>query len=255
MRVFAVSDLHVDYEPNRQWVAGLSRQDYKDDILILAGDLSDSLGHIEESLTALATKFKQVLYIPGNHEMWIVRNPDLTNSIVKFLEVFRVAHHSGVSTECLRTHQLTIVPLLGWYDYSFGTPCPDLRNAWMDFRACRWPGHMNEAHVTRFFAAMNEQITLPRTATIISFSHFLPRIDVIDGYVPEQYRYLYPIMGADVLEHQIRQLGASIHVYGHSHVNRRITLDGITYINNAFGYPSEAGMTTKQLLCIYDATV
>jgi len=254
MRVFAVSDLHVDYKPNRQWVAGLSRQDYKDDILILAGDLSDSLDHIEECLTALALRFKRVLYIPGNHEMWILRNSDLTNSIAKFMEVVRVAQRSGASTECLRLHQLTIVPLLGWYDYSFGMPCPRLRDAWMDFRACRWPDHMNEADVTRFFAAMNERIRPPRAANIISFSHFLPRIDLIDGYVPEQYRYLFPIMGADILEQQVREVGAAIHVYGHSHVNRRITLDGITYINNAFGYPSEVAMTTKQLLCIYDAT-
>src|SRR5262249_7967939 len=147
----------------------------------------------------------------------------------------------------------TIVPLLGWYDYSFGAPCDELRDVWMDFRACRWPPHMNERQITQFFAGMNEPLPQSRSAEVISFSHFLPRIDLIAGYAPQRYRYLHPIMGADVLEQQVRRLGASTHVYGHTHVNRRITLDGVAYVNNAFGYPSEAGITAKRLLCIYDA--
>jgi predicted phosphodiesterase len=252
MRVFAVSDLHVDYEPNDQWAKNLSCQDYKDDILILAGDLSDLLGQIEENLNALVMRFKKVLFIPGNHEMWIIRSPEFRNSIAKFLEVCRVVRQSGASMECLCTDALTIVPLLGWYDYSFGEPCDKLRAAWMDFRACRWPSQMNERQTASFFATMNEPLPEPRSATVISFSHFLPRIDLIPDYIPLQYRYLYPVMGTDILERQIRHLGASIHVYGHSHVNHRITLGGVTYVNNAFGYPSEVRTTAKRLLCIYE---
>jgi hypothetical protein len=52
------ADLHVDYEPNGQWVKNLSCQDYKDDILILAGGLSDLLGQIGENLNALVMRFK-----------------------------------------------------------------------------------------------------------------------------------------------------------------------------------------------------
>jgi predicted phosphodiesterase len=252
MRVFAVSDLHVNYESNVHWVAALSRQDYTDDVLILAGDLSDSLGQIEQNLNALAMRFSNVLYVPGNHEMWIVRDPELEDSMAKFAEVCRVARNSGASAECLCTDAVTIVPLLGWYDYSFGAPCDELREAWMDFRACRWPPYMNERQITQFFSGMNEPLPRSQNTEVISFSHFLPRIDLIAGYVPQRYRYLYPIMGADILEQQIRRLGSSIHVYGHSHVNRRINLDGVTYVNNAFGYPSEAGLTAKRLVCIFD---
>jgi predicted phosphodiesterase len=53
------------------------------------------------------------------------------------------------------------------------------------------------------------------------------------------------------LEQQIRLLRSDIHVYGHSHVNRRIEIGGITYINNAFGYPSETRIAAKRLLCIH----
>jgi Icc-related predicted phosphoesterase len=40
MRVFAISDLHVDYADNAKWVAGLSTSQYLDDILVVAGDVS-----------------------------------------------------------------------------------------------------------------------------------------------------------------------------------------------------------------------
>jgi predicted phosphodiesterase len=43
MRVFALSDLHIDYEVNAGWVKSLSSVDYLDDVLILAGDISDKL--------------------------------------------------------------------------------------------------------------------------------------------------------------------------------------------------------------------
>ena len=53
MRVFAISDLHVDYDENDQWVAGLSTADYVDDLLILAGDVSDMPQRLGRTLERL----------------------------------------------------------------------------------------------------------------------------------------------------------------------------------------------------------
>ena len=41
-----------------------------------------------------------------------------------------------------------------------------------------------------------------------------------------------------------------IHVYGHSHVNQVIEIDGIRYMNNAFATPKEARIARKELVCI-----
>ena len=101
------------------------------------------------------------------------------------------------------------------------------------------------------FMTMNLPLTRPANNIVISFSHFLPRIDVMPHYIPVRHRLVYPVLGSDGLEQQIRLLRSDIHVYGHSHVNRRIEIDGITYINNAFGYPSETRLAAKQLLCIH----
>lgn len=39
-----------------------------------------------------------------------------------------------------------------------------------------------------------------------------------------------------------------IHVYGHSHINRNVRIDGIRYINNALGYPQESAIAARRLI-------
>jgi predicted phosphodiesterase len=253
MRVFAISDLHLDYAPNRDWVTQLSRHDYQNDILILAGDISDRLALLTDGFDALARRFSTVLYVPGNHDLWVHRE-DIHDSLEKFEAVCRVAHEQGIRMALYRKEGLAIVPMLGWYDYSFGTPSDYLKGAWADYRACRWPHGYDDGAVTRWFMERNPSASTPELAgatKVITFSHFLPRIDLMPERIPEKHRRLYPILGSIQLDAQIRQLGSCMHVYGHSHVNRHVIVDGITYINNAFGYPSEAHFAARELLLVH----
>jgi predicted phosphodiesterase len=253
MRVFAVSDLHLDYAANREWLAHLSRQEYKQDALILAGDISDKLPLLAEGFKALTDRFLAVLYVPGNHDLWISRD-GMRDSFEKFDAVRDLAIQHGVHVSPYRHGKLVIAPLLGWYDYSFGEPDDFIKGAWVDYRACRWPDGYDDAAVTRFFTERNpiaSSSDVDESDKIITFSHFLPRIDLMPDRIPSRHRKIYPVLGTRILEAQLRQWGASIHVYGHSHVNRHITLDGVTYINNAFGYPAEAHFTGRRLVHIH----
>ena len=74
MRIFAISDIHVDYEMNARWLAGLSMSEYREDVLILAGDVSDSLRRFDWALSLLTARFRRVLYVPGNHDLWVLRD-------------------------------------------------------------------------------------------------------------------------------------------------------------------------------------
>ncbi len=251
MRVFTVSDVHVDYPENLNWLLTLSASEFQDDVLILAGDLTDNLPRLRVCFESVAARFRQVLYVPGNHELWVHRAPELT-SIDKFHLVLEAANDCGVSTELWHEGELAIMPLFSWYDFSFGEPEPKLRRAWGDFRACRWPDQMRPADITQHFLSMNTAIAPADAATLITFSHFLPRIDVMPEQIPQKYRYLYPVLGSHALGDQVTQLSPALHIYGHSHVTRQVTLDGVRYINNAYGYPSEHRLSDKNLLCIYD---
>lgn len=252
MRVFALSDIHVDYDVNAKWVAALSRADYRHDVLILAGDVTDTLSLLGWTLETFASRFRSVLFVPGNHDLWVIREEREKDSLQKFDDVRDVAIASGASMEPFFEDGVSIVPLLSWYDYSFGQPSAELRSIWMDYRACRWPAGFTEQDVTAHFAAINDRQSALVGGTVITCSHFLPRIDLMPDFIPAAQRVVYPVLGTTRLERQLRRLNPSIHVYGHSHVNRQITIDGVSYINNAFGYPSETRIASKSLVCIHE---
>lgn len=248
MRLFALSDIHVDYPDNARWVERLSDVDYRDDILILAGDLTEKSSLLAWCLDRFASKFRQVLFVPGNHDLWVRREPADMCSLRKFEQVMAIAADTGVSTQPYRCDDTLVVPLLGWYDYSFGTPNSDLRMLWMDYRACRWPEGLAPEQVTAHFLGMNPE-ELPEPAQrVVTFSHFLPRIDVLPSFVLQAMSHLNPVLGSSGIERQLRALGADLHVYGHSHINRRVRLDGVTYVNNAFGYPQETAIAAHRLV-------
>ncbi len=252
MRVFALSDIHVDYDVNARWIADLSLTEYQDDVLILAGDVTDMRRLLEWCLFTLAKRFKKVLFVPGNHELWVIREEHQKNSLQKFDDVCAVVESSGASMQAFRERGLSIIPLLSWYDYSFGEPSEELRSMWMDYRACRWPSGFTEKDIAMHFAAFNDKQVTVAGEKVITYSHFLPRIDVMPRFIPSARKLLYPILGSTQLDQQLRKLNATIHVYGHSHVNRQVKIDGVSYINNAFGYPNETRITSKRLICIHE---
>jgi predicted phosphodiesterase len=254
MRIFALSDIHVDYEVNANWIADMSTVDYRDDVLILAGDVTDSLRLLDWCLSTLVARFKKVLFVPGNHDLWVVRDARAKDSLQKFTEVKTVVESNGASMRPFRERGVSIVPLLGWYDYSFGEPSEELKSIWMDYHACRWPNGFGVQEIAAHFTTLNADApsSVPGDK-VITFSHFLPRIDLMPKSVPADKQRLYPVLGSALLEGQLRRFTPSIHVYGHSHLNRKVTIDGVCYINNAFGYPQETWIASKRLLCIHES--
>jgi hypothetical protein len=59
-------------------------------------------------------------------------------------------------------------------------------------------------------------------------------------------------LGTTRLEMQIRRLRSTVHVYGHSHLNRQVQIGGTLYVNNAFGNPAEGHIAAKRLLCLWE---
>ena len=59
MKLYALSDLHVGFEENRQALDSLA--DHPDDWLVLAGDLGETLQHVEVVLRATVPRFARVL--------------------------------------------------------------------------------------------------------------------------------------------------------------------------------------------------
>ena len=231
MRLFATSDLHTDYDENFRWLQELSDTDYLDDALIVAGDISDRLDVIRETLVLLRSKFRQLLYTPGNHELW-VRNTEI-NSLDKLQLVLDLCDELGVAIGPVRFENFWVVPLFSWYDGVFE---PRMKG-WADFRFCKWPA--DTAPLADYFLRLNEPHLRQYDAPVVSFSHFIPRPDL---FPPKEYLridWLADVSLCAGLDEQIRQLNARIHICGHTHTMFDRVIDDVRYVQNAVRYPKE----------------
>ena len=251
MKVWATSDLHIDYDENKKWFYQLSPIQYLDDFLIIAGDISDDLLETESLFQQLSTKFKKVFFLPGNHDLWIHQS-DALDSFEKFRKVLDLASKCGIETEVFDNPEVRIIPLYSWYDFSFGHPSKLIARAWKDFRKCDWGSWGLEA-VTTFFHQYNQPLLPASKVSTISFSHFLPFTSMFPSDIPDFVRALFPVFGSKSLWQQIKEIKPDIHIYGHSHLNRSFQKEGICFLNNAYGYPKEKHICRKRLICIFEA--
>src|SRR5256885_3959841 len=68
MKLLAVSDVHLGHAANRQAFARISCR--PEDWLILAGDVAERFADLEFAFETVVPRFRQVVWVPGNHELW-----------------------------------------------------------------------------------------------------------------------------------------------------------------------------------------
>ncbi len=272
MRVFALSDIHVDYAENMQWIRDLSRSDYQDATLLLAGDATHDLARLEEGLRLLQERFAHVFFVPGNHELWVMKG-ERGHSLDKFHTILDLCARLGVRCEPTKLgtlYPVWIVPLFSWYvtpEEGSGTLYLPKRGGdqgmkvWSDTYFVKWPKEPGWPGPAQHFLGLNhERIARVYDAPVISFSHFISRQDLLfphDTDVEEIIRRAQEhatssadsedgegfnfsrVAGTRALETQIRTLGSKVHVHGHQHRNRLRMVDGILYASHCLGYKHE----------------
>ena len=259
MRIFAISDLHADYPQNMALITSISGIAHRRDTLLLAGDVTDDLVKLALVLESVRSKFAHVFFVPGNHELW-VRRGGLRNSVDKFENVIRLCAELGVTTYPAKVAcgpddpGAWVVPLFSWYTkpedgsgslyVSRGDDGPSL-SMWADEVLTRWPDHLS---VADYFLDMNEpHLHCAHEAPVLTLSHFLPRRELMfrpctspPGRRGRISRFNFSrVAGSERLETQIRVLGSVLHVYGHQHRNRDRVIEGVRYVSNCMGYPTE----------------
>ena len=214
-RVYAVSDLHVDNTENMEWLKMLPI--HRDALLIVAGDVSDSLRGLSEALTLLQKLYGAVAFCPGNHDLWVMskdgRAEGLDDSLCKLVGVLELCERLGVCHGPATLEGVTVVPLLSWYilgdngaaEASLykpkdGEDAELTKEAWSDHYMCVWPkAGSAEARVFGLAdepAALMAALNAPRLAavgastadataagvaprSVVTFSHFLGRHDLL----------------------------------------------------------------------------
>jgi Calcineurin-like phosphoesterase len=235
-KLWAISDLHVGYEENRRAVQGLGS--YPDDWLIIAGDTGEAPVHLDFVLRTLQPRFKQLVWAPGNHDLWTP----------KTLEAGKrgVAHYERLVALCNRYGVLTpedpyakwpgdgptraIVPTFLLFDYSFRPPSITRDNAitWAEASGIRSAARV-DATETRLSA-------LPTDVRLIVANHFPLRADL--AVLPRIPRFSI-WCGTTKTNDWHRRFNIEAVVYGHLHLRSSRQIDGVRFDEVSLGYPKQ----------------
>ncbi|GCE12837.1 metallophosphoesterase family protein [Tengunoibacter tsumagoiensis] len=131
-KLYAISDIHLSYAANREALEALPF--YPDDWLILAGDVGETLEQLQFALSVLCPRFAQVLWVPGNHDLWCLDAYE-PRGVAKYERLVSLCQQCGVLTpEDSYIHwpedpTLVLAPLFLLYDYSFRPATVPLEDA------------------------------------------------------------------------------------------------------------------------------
>jgi len=237
--------VHYDHPGAKEWATNLSKTAYKNDAIIVAGDVGDTFVAVKYCLKAFRAAFRRVFYVPGNHDMWIrpkgqhSDEPSMfADSVLKLLELWKMCDELDVDVGPAKlSPKCTVVPLDAWYSYTFDHWDPRPGSTLFD-KFCKWPMHYDS--VWEFMTGLNEsriQIAQKHAppsglGDVITFSHFLPRKELPLPGVHEMAK----ASGCLKVEEQLRRVGSRMHIFGHTHINTQNEYEGVVYMQNAMGY-------------------
>jgi len=122
--------------------------------------------------------------------------------------------------------------------------------AWVDFHLCKWPDNIQS--LPDHFLSLNEPHLRSYDAHVITFSHFIPRAELLPPPEYMRFSWLPHVSICSALDTQIRQLNSTVHVCGHTHTTIDTVIDGVRYIQNAVRYPKERRFESSAVKLIWN---
>ena len=254
MNLWAISDLHVGYEENRRAVSALEAR--PDDWLIVAGDTGETPAHLDFVLKTLTTRFAQVIWTPGNHDLWTPASLDVARrGVAHYERLVKLCRSYGVLTPedpyavwPGAGPRTAVVPSFVLYDYSFrpsdvgaeeavawaaeaGVRCAD-----EDLLAPSPYPSRQEWCAARLEYTRDRLAQVPADTRIVLVNHWplryeharpprIPRFSIWCGTrATESWHTEFPI---DVV------------VYGHLHLRSTTTRERVRFEEVSLGYPRQ----------------
>ncbi|WP_030168488.1 metallophosphoesterase family protein [Spirillospora albida] len=254
--LYAISDLHVGFPENRAFVAEL-RPESHDDWLIVAGDVAERFSDVEWTLRTLAERYATVLWVPGNHELWTMKDdPVRLRGEARYRRLVDMCRGIGVLTPedpypvwDGPGGPVTVAPLFLLYDYTFrpeGTLDKDeaLKVAYEAGVVCTDEAYLHpdpyptlDAWCGARVAYTGERLAAlpPGTRTVLVNHWPLVREPTRVLWYPEFALWC----GTERTADWHARFGAVSVVYGHLHIPRTIWTDGVPHVEASVGYPRE----------------
>jgi hypothetical protein len=260
MKLYALSDLHLGYEANRR--ALLDITGHPGDWLILAGDVGETVAHLELAFRELKPRFAQLVWVPGNHELWTLPpGKGGARGRFKYDELIELCRSHGVLTPedpypiiAVGATKVRIAPLFLLYDYSFrprdvpreravewageaGVVCADEVLLHPD----PYPGIAEWCHVRCEMTELRLKTYRNDLPTVL-INHFPLREDL--ARLPRIPRFSV-WCGTRRTEDWHLRFNAAVVVSGHLHIRSTSLRDGVRFEEVSLGYPQQwVGSTT-----------
>jgi 3',5'-cyclic AMP phosphodiesterase CpdA len=254
MKLWAISDLHVGYEENRRAAEALPS--YPEDWLIVAGDTGETPAHLDFVLRTLQPRFAQLIWTPGNHDLWTPRtHPSEQRGVAHYERLVRLTRSYGVLTPEDPYARWpgdgptrAIVPTFTLFDYSFRPPTVSRENAleWAAESGVRsndedllapdpYP-RCDEWCAARVEATEARLEALPRDVKLIVANHFPLRADL--AVLPRIPRFSI-WCGTTRTTDWHRRFNFEAVTYGHLHLRSSKEIDGVKFEEVSLGYPKQ----------------
>jgi 3',5'-cyclic AMP phosphodiesterase CpdA len=260
--LFAVSDLHCSYPENQRIVNDLRPQS-GDDWLIVAGDVGEIFGDIENALRLLRQQFAKVIWAPGNHELWThSEDPIQLRGDARYRALVHMCRDNDILTPEDEfavwpgpAGPMTIVPLFQLYDHSWLAPGTTTKKESLEYAygtgvvatdemmlhpdPYRDRGSWCEARLKESERRLSALGPDMKTVLVSHWPLVRQPTDVLR--FPEFAQWCGTTGTADW---HIR-FRAEVAVYGHLHIPRTTRYDGVRFEEVSLGYPREWSKRTK----------
>nr|AXL06542.1 metallophosphoesterase [uncultured bacterium] len=255
-RLLAISDLHVGHAGNRALIERMAPET-DDDWLLVAGDVGETVADIQWCLKTLAGRFRKVVWVPGNHELWTHPSDTVTlRGAARYAHLVDLCRDLGVTTPEDPYPRwpgpdgpVAVAPLFLLYDYSFlpagcttkdeglayahetGVVCNDESLLHPD------PYPSREAWCRARVAATGRRLAeLPGDLPTVLVNHYpLHRHPTDVLWYPEFAMWC----GTELTADWHRRFRVTAMVYGHLHIPRCTYHEGVRFEEVSVGYPRE----------------
>lgn len=253
-KLYAISDLHLGHEANREALREIEA--HPGDWLILAGDVGERLSHLQFAFSTLTAKFAKLIWVPGNHELWTLPSGDGgLRGVARYEQLVALSRSYGVLTPedpypvfSFGGETVRIVPLFLLYDYSFRPPQVRLEDAvtWaaetdvvctdeLLLHSSPYPGRVQWCHDRCRMTERRLSHHWDRLPTVL-INHFPLRESLVN--LPSMPRFSL-WCGTRLTENWHKRFDARVVVFGHLHMRSSSDLDGVRFEEVSFGYPEQ----------------
>lgn len=227
MRLLIMSDLHLDKNSmysGRNLLPELIEKikEKNPDLILIAGDISnfasDSLKIIRVIEEGSGVK---VLFVPGNHDMWV----DINESSEDVYNLFKEDPSSLIGRPYHLNDKYVIVADMGWYDYSlapatipYHTMKSRKKTLWMDSKYVRFSEPDDKVY-SRIHKSLEKQLKEVADKKVIFMNHFVPYQDFVSFKKDDaEWNLCNGFMGSSRLGELLDSFPNVEHViFGHTH--------------------------------------